>query len=183
MGNCQFCLHFVFVKMEQELFDVILGTLNEKGYIQTWKSDMMCRAVKPLYTTGVLPRRKVLKSDSEDDFLKLHLLMDLLTQLGLDNTRKMLLTEVDAGDEDLVKGVADLSDKKTDAKEPLLHVLMRIAGHFEQEDETAKDQERLPDPNSSSKDLENEDLFETAIEEQLGDLTIGGVDDPVHGLP
>lgn len=164
--------------MEPELFDVILGTLTERGHIQAWKSELMYHAVKPLYETGVIPRKKVDIGDNRN-VLKLRLLMDLLAQLGLDNTRKMLLSEVDVGDEDIQADIPDLAEKRKNTEEPLLNVLLRITGHGDQEDTTAQDQEHLPDLNSSSKDLANEDLFETAVEELLGDMTIAPGDDPV----
>lgn len=109
--------NFVLI-MEPELFDVILGTLTERGHIHAWKSELMYQAVKPLYETGVIPRRKVDFGENRN-VLKLRLLMDLLAQLGLDNTRKMLLSEVDVGDEDLEVDIPDLAGKRENTDSPV----------------------------------------------------------------
>lgn len=146
--------------MDQELFDVILNTLTDKGHIQAWKSEILCRAVRPLYETRVLTPVKV----GQDDLLKLRLLMDLLNKLQLNNTKDMLLCELDAEGVDLESGLTEILGTRA---EPYLQVLWELAGYTEES--CGRDTHQ----SSPVKDLQaSQDLFETAIDLKLDEMSI-----------
>lgn len=115
---------------QEELFDVILNNLTEKGYIHTWKSELMYWTVKPLYESGVLKRIK-LKSDNETEvdqrrLLKFRLLLDFLDKLGLEKTKQMLMCELEADKIDLNEIIPELTSKMENEQETYLGVLFRM---------------------------------------------------------
>lgn len=162
--------------MDQELFDVILSTLTEKGHIHAWKSELMYQAVRPMYESGVLPRIKVGNGEKGDPekLLKLRLLMDLLNKLGLNYTRKMLLTEVDeANQADLDSGLDRIVKEKAEDQEPYLQTLWRLSGETKEADQSTTDQSILPENNRTTNDPETtQDLFETAIDMKIDEMTL-----------
>lgn len=159
---------------QDELFDVILRTLTEKGHIQAYKSELMYRAVKPLYESRVLERIKVLNGEEKDrsrNLIKLRLLMDLLKKLNLESSWQMLLAEVDPDGEDLETGLENFLKEtaENDRQEPVLSALLRIASPaVDNEKDQCPTEEITPskDPESS------QDLFETAIDIKLDEMTI-----------
>lgn len=180
LGVCLFTFVVVVFrdvgKMDQELFDVILSTLTEKGHIHAWKSELMYQAVRPMYESGVLPRIKVGNGEKGDPekLLKLRLLMDLLNKLGLNYTRKMLLTEVDEANEvDLDSGLDRIVKEKAEDQEPYLQTLWRLSGKTKEADQSTTDQSILPENNRTTNDPETtQDLFETAIDMKIDEMTL-----------
>lgn len=164
---------------DQELFDVISSTLREKGFIQQWKSELMLRAVQPLYKASELP---CVRLENENyNILKLQLLLDLFEKLGLENTKQMITSEVDTKDLDSKVHIKEFMQKTTLAEnEPFISALWRTSGPGYMDSVTADDPEvPAEDVGSSTKEIDcdesQHDLFETAIsrlETELGETLI-----------
>lgn len=163
------------------MFDVISSSLNEKGYLQTWKSEILHRAVKPLFEAGVLKPRNVFLDGKRDDrqILKLKLLLDVLNKLGLRNTKEMLALEAGADLKELEDGRDDLFGIRPEDRETQLDVLWRICG---KEYLLANDSATVPAPSEDDKEEqdkdtteESQDPFETAVSKL--EITLDNMDE------